>query len=45
MVIFLVIIIVIVMLLAIVIVIDVHHPDQPAEPDRVAGTSVLTDDH
>ena len=34
-----------VVLLAIVIVIDVHHPDQPAGLDRVAGTDVLTDDH
>ena len=29
----------------IVIVIDAHHPDQPAGPDRVGGTDVLTDDH
>ena len=45
MVIFWVIITVIVMLLVIVIVIDVYHPDQPAGPDRVAGTDVLTDDN
>ena len=45
MVIFLVIIIVIVMLLVIVITIDLHRPDQPAGPERVAGTDVITDDH
>ena len=33
------------MLKAIVIVIDVHHPDQPAGPGRVAGIDVLTDDN
>ena len=45
MVIILVIIILIVTFLVIVITIDVHHPDQPAGPDRVTGTDVLTNNH